>query len=110
MTAMVPYPSDRPNEVGIIQSMRLRSEERRTHAEVARLTIRSYVNEMGAQLAHNHALRDQQRHGELTDAGLQAAGQVYNSLVRESGGDEAKAAFLTPIAVAGRDAIRREIR
>ena len=112
MTAIVPYPSDgrSSNEVGFFEARRLRSEDRRTSADIARRTTGAWVTEVQAQLTHGQNLRDLERQGELTETALEVGGRIYNRLVKVTGGDEAKAEFLTHIAVAGRDNLREGLR
>lgn len=112
MTDIVPYGQTvgASRDAGVVESWRLRGEERRANAAIVRRAQESYVTEVAAQLEHGRALRHQQRVSELTQAGINGASEVFDRLVDRAGGDEAKASFLIPIATAGRDAITREIR
>jgi len=108
MSTLVPYSSSSSNDVGLIESYRLRREERQMNANLERTTRNWAVAEVSSQQASMSRIREAQRAHvekvqdialaeERAHYGIDAVTRCYTHAVEAVSGDRGLAVYVEPM-------------
>ncbi|TFC05063.1 hypothetical protein [Cryobacterium sp. MDB2-33-2] len=101
-------PFERPN-LGAIDRHRIGKQMKEIERQIIGAGLEAHAADTIDVLRHRGMINKQHRVAERTVNGIELAGAIYDHLVEASGGDPAKAQFLSGNAIIGRDAIARLI-